>query len=251
MRRAFVLLQVIPFIVGCSSYRPIATDAEHVSFRTLAQEAARQDGKPVNLGHVIKALEEYRKTVLGALRERSSNYWDTSDVTATGAVGAVLGGLADKRGLLNTGLGIAGLGLTTSTRYKQEQQIDITLATLTRLDCSYGRLTSITPEVATFVRLSQDVGAIDALDSAPENAIRSIEGILAAHLASIYALKPINLAKADFLDFFNRYASAQDAAAASAAAARSANTASAQQIEAAVKRVRTLSVELEACTKLG
>lgn len=247
MKRLLAITILAGLLTGCASYRPIPTEAEHKGFRTYVLEEMKADNKATfEIVHTSRALSRYSEVIMATLRERAGRSWDTSDAATVGAGGAVLGGLAGKIGLLNTGMFVAGTAITASTRYKQDQQVDLSLATANRLSCLHGRVGMLTPELLRLARTSGDQGAIDAMASAPEDIIRNVEVVQHSHLTSFYALKATVPSKAELLDVYGRYSNAQ--AAAGAAAAKAAKT---PETEAAVKVVRTLAVELEACAKLA
>lgn len=246
MTRLLTLAIAAGLLTGCASYRPIPTDAEHTGFRTYVLDEMNADKKVMfEIAHTSRALSTYTSVIMGALRDRAGRSWDTSDAATVGAGGAVLGGLASKIGLLNTGMFVAGTAITSSTRYKQDQQVDLSLATANRLNCLHGRVGMLTPELLKLARTSGDQGAIDAMASAPEDIIRNVEIVQQSHLTSFYALKATVPSKAELLDVYGRYSNTQAAAGVAAKAAKTPET------EAAVKVVRTLAVELEACAKLA
>jgi hypothetical protein len=241
-------LSIFLLLSGCSTYRPIPTEAEHKPFRTYVTEEMRADNKTAyEIPHAVKALSTYMTVAIGALRDRADRSWITSDLTTVGGTAAVLGGIADKTALLNSGLFLAGMGLSTSTRFKQDQQVDLSLATFNRLSCMHGRLGMLSPETLRLARTSGDQGAVDAISSAPEDVIRNVEHVQHTHLSGLYALKASTPSKTDLVDYFGRYNAAQAAAAAAGAGVRATRSA---ESEAAAKLVRTLGVELEACAKL-
>jgi len=234
---------------GCSTYRPIPTDAEHKPFRAYVTEEMKADSKTAyEIPHAVRALSAYMAVAIGALRDRADRSWSTSDLTTIGGSAAVVGGIADKTGLLNSGLFLAGMGLSTSTRFKQDQQVDLSLATFNRLSCMHGRLGMLTPEALRLARTSGDQGAIDAISSAPEDVIRNVEHVQHTHLSGFYALRASTPSKTDLVDYFGRYNAVQAAAATAGAGVRATRSA---ESEAAAKLVRTLAVELEACAKLS
>lgn len=240
MKRIFFLLVVLG-LVGCSTYRPIPTDAEHKSFRTYVNEAMIADTKRADskLQHTKTALTNYIEVSLNSLKQRASRSWESADLTTAGGAAAVLGGIADKAGLLNTGLVVAGVGISNSSRYKQDQQVDITLAQFNKLNCMQGRVGMLTQETMNLA--SKDPAALGAIDSAPEDIIRYVEQVQNAHLAAMYALKANAPTKAELVEYFGRYATATNGG-----TARSGVT---PEELAASKTVRTLAVELEACAK--
>ncbi|WP_298210780.1 hypothetical protein [Acidovorax sp.] len=248
MKIAFVLFISLT-LCGCTTYRPIPTDAEHRPFRSYVTNEMQEDKKSTyDISHATRALSAYMAVTIGALRDRANRSWDTSDLTTVGGTAAVLGGVADKTGLLNSGLFLAGVGLSTSNRFKQEQQVDLSLATFNRLSCMHGRLGMLTPDALRLARTSGDQGAIDAISSAPEDVIRNVEYVQHTHLSGFYSLRASTPSKTDLVDYFGRYNAVQTAAAAAGASVR---TAKSPESEAAAKLLRTLAVELEACAKLS
>lgn len=237
---------VTSLLSGCASYRPIPTSDEHKGFRMYVLEEMSADHKSTfEIAQTSRALSKYTGVIMGALRDRAGRSWDTSDTATVGAGAAVLGGLASQIGLLNTGMFVAGTAITNSTRYKQDQQVDLSLTTANRLSCLQGRVGMLTPELLRLARTSADQGAIDAMASAPEDIIRNVEFVQHSHLTSFYALKATVPSKAELLDIYGRYSNTQAAAGAAAKAAKTAES------EAAVRVVRTLAVELEVCAKLA
>lgn len=245
-----LLILAVSLLGACSTYRPVPTDAEHKSFRSYVTEQMIEDGKTTyEIPHAAKALSKYVSASLLALRERASRSWNNSDLTTAGGVGAVIGGVADKTGLLNMGLFTAGVGITASTRYKLEQQIDLTLSQFSRLTCMQGRVGMLTPEMLRLVRTSGDQGAIEAMFSAPEDIIRNAEHVQNAHLVALYALKPTAPTKAELTGYFERYKSVEAAATSAGVMLRAAKVSA--ETEAATKLMRVFAVELEACGKLS
>ena len=252
MNKTLALLLFSPglLLIGCASYRPLPTNDEQIPFRDYVNDAMSKDSKTsYELRHVSTALQAFSKVTKKALSDRAARSWDNSDATTAGGIGAVIGGVADRTGLLNTGLVVAGLGLSGSTRYKLDQQVDLTLATSKKLNCISGRIGMVTPPVQQLIRTSGDQGAIDALSSAPEDAVRQIEQAQDAHISGLYAMKATVPTRAELVDYFGRFSGAQTAAGTAASAMRAASKS--PEVEAAVKLIRTFSVELEACSKLG
>jgi hypothetical protein len=249
MKRALFVTATVMFLAGCASYRPIPDAAEQKPFRTYVVDEARADGKgTIELAHTMRALSKYYDVVLQSLARRAGSSWDTSDVATAGGGAAVVGGLAHKLGLMNTGLFVAGTALAGTTRYKEDQQVDISLATADRLGCVSGRAAMLTPQFQQLVKSAHDAGAYDALMSAPEDIIRNVETIQHAHVTSLYALKATVPSRADLVDYFGRYAATSAGADDAGKAAKAASDTPEQQ--AAIKVMRTFAVELEACAKL-
>ncbi|WP_433860434.1 hypothetical protein [Pseudomonas thivervalensis] len=247
MKRIF-LVAISLAVVGCARYQPIPTIAEHKPFHEYVTEAMIADNKSSHeLRHVSTALATYSTLIVSSLRERASRAWGASNVTTAGGVGAVLGGLADQTGLLNTGLFTSGAGYILSSRAKFDQQVDVTLVTYRKLSCVGDQVGRLTPLVQRLVRTSGDQVAIDALASAPDDTVHYVGQIQDKHLISFYSMKPSVPTKEELIDYFARFTTVQASAAAAVAGRRSPLP---PETEAAVKMMKSFAVELEECSKL-
>ncbi|MDI1330899.1 hypothetical protein [Pseudomonas sp.] len=248
MQKKIILILLLS-LNGCSSYRPIPTEAEHMSFRSYVNKEMIDDKQTsYNLKHVDRALETYSNLLLNSLREKATNAWNVSNITTAGGAAAIIGGITEKTGLLNTGLGIAGLGFATSSQAKLDEQISLTLVAYKKLSCVKGYSGSLTEKLAQLVRTSGDQDAIAALASAPEDTIRSIINIQDDYLVSMYALKPSAPSSGDLTNFFDRLVELRTATTASL---RGRKAQASPETEAAIKTIKGYKLQLEACNKFG
>lgn len=242
-----IIITLLLSLAGCSSYRPIPTEAEHMSFRGYVNKEMIDDKKTsYKLKHVDRALEIYSNLLLNSLRKKATNAWNVSSITTAGGTAAVIGGIANETGLLNTGLGLAGLGFATSSQSKLDEQINLILTAYKKFSCVKGFSGSLTEELAQLVRASGDQDAIAALDSAPEDTIQSSINIQNDYLVSMYSLKPSPPSSGDIASFFDRLVELRTSTTTSL---RGRKARASPETEAAIKTIKGYKLQLEACTK--
>lgn len=100
------------------------------------------------------ATDVYRRT-----KERSAVAWEANEMATFGGMGAVLGGIASKTGLINTGAAVAAIGLTNSQFYKLETQRQSYITALKRLTCISAKMALITQQDLDRASQSTNVGA--------------------------------------------------------------------------------------------
>lgn len=97
---------------------PLPPDTLAKSFNPLTAET-----EP---GTEMKAIDTKLTAVLASAAQealdRGKQDWSSGDTVAAGGIMAVLGSLADKTGLLNTGAGLALVGGTAKARYQYDTQ---------------------------------------------------------------------------------------------------------------------------------
>lgn len=97
---------------------PLPPDTLAKSFNPLTAKTAP--------GKEMETIDTKLSVVLASAAQealdRGKQDWSSGDIVAAGGLMAVLGSLADKTGLLNTGVGLALAGGTAKTRYQYDTQ---------------------------------------------------------------------------------------------------------------------------------
>lgn len=177
---------------------PIPDAREFDSFGARLGAATRLSEFRAALGQTIN---EYQVRA----SEKRKMEWDSSGLTTYGGLLAVMGALADRTGLMNTGAGLAGVGLTTTSRYNFHQQAQVYYLALRKLTCVSSKVALIPDEVFSRAARSDDAGAAEVGRSALPMLIASVDGIRQEAVNGTLGIAPGNLSRDDLVNLFNTY----------------------------------------------
>jgi hypothetical protein len=168
-------------------------------------------------GTNISELKSRLGMYIGEYHKRASDRrkmeWDSSGMTAYGGLAAVIGGLADKTGLLNSGAGLAGLGLMTSTRYNFGLQSQIYITAVRRLACINSKLVVVPNAVFEDAKESPDNNAAAIAQAAVQQITNLIDAIRIEANNNLLGITPTAPSRDELLAMFKSYQSPVAAAA--------------------------------------
>lgn len=180
--------------------------------------------------------------------ERRKMEWESSGMTSYGGLVAVIGALADKTGLLNSGAGLAGLGLMTSARYNFGQQSQIYLVAVRRLACVNSKLVVISNTVFDDARNSPDAHAAAVAKGAVRHMTDLVDGIRIDANNGLLGIAPGTPSRDELLAMLRSYLPAAATAAASAPPAP--DDADSIRRKEAGEQIKSLLTDVATCTKL-
>jgi hypothetical protein len=200
--KTLALILALLTCVGCTSLQPIPADSDKQSF-TVAVGTIGPDEAP--MAKINTALVLYMKSVSDKADSKAQYDWNSGDITLLGAILAAAGGIADKTGLLNTGIGLSGLGVAGRERYQFNAQTRAYDTARKRLICIHMASLRVTDDVLTRVRALQVDEIQVAVRDSPYAVIRNVERVkdqLRADLRSITTQPP---SRESLLDYLRRY----------------------------------------------
>lgn len=233
---------------GCSTigerWAPFPEPAEMQSFKDRWDKAA----KPAPTVVLMQTeLVRYRDMIYERALQRSKLEWDSSGLATYGGTAAVIGALASRTGLVNSGAGIAGLGMINSARYRFGEQTQIYVGALKRMACITGKVNSIDDRTLLLARGASDVNAKDASLQFFDKIIASVDATRIEYTNALLGLSPGTPTRDEMLALFNKFLPASPAAAAVAGGGTTKEEQAA--MNAAGETVLKLLTDIQACAK--
>lgn len=230
---------------GCAtvsnSWTPFPQQSELMSFADR-WKASPHGGNQTEVAEMQRELVKYRDEIYVRAVDRSKLDWDSSGMATFGGLAAVVGALADRTGLLNTGAGIAALGLTSSRHYRFREQSQIYVAALKRLSCITGKVNSASDQIRTLGVGSSDQSASAASRNFINTVVASVDYVRMEYSNGLLGLMPSVPTREELLGLINTYRPAGAAAAAADAQQQAKDEAGA--------KMKALSDEVVQCSKL-
>jgi len=184
-------------------------------------------------------------TYHGYAVEKRKLEWGMSDATTYGGIAAVAGALADRTGLLNTGAGIAALGMINSSRYNFGQQSNIYINAAKGLSCIYAKVAPVPQSILDEAVLSDDTNAASIAKGAIAQMVTVADTIRTNANNELLGIKPTTLTRDELLVMVNSY---RPAATANSAPIPG-ESPLIQQRRIAGETIKTLLAEVSACAK--
>ena len=235
---------------GCSilikpnSLVPIPSANEFASFSGRLQGIGADQASLAELkAKLIDFIGEYHKLA----SERRKMEYDASGMTTYGGLAAVLGALADKTGLLNTGAATAGLGLAISSRYNFGQQSAVYFGAVRKLACINSKLTSVPDTVFSDAILSPDLNAAEIAKGAVRQIAGTVDAVRIEANNGILGIAPGVPSRDELLTMFRSYLPATTPVGGSAAPA--APDPDGVRRKEAGEQVKALLSEVSMCSK--
>lgn len=242
---AVLAAAAVAALTGCSTvgstWGPFPEAKELMSFADR-WAVAPKTGVNNEVAEMQRELVKYRDELYARALERSKLEWDSSGLTSYGGLAAVVGALADRTGLMNTGAGLAAIGLTNSTRYRFHDQTQIYVVALKRLACITGKVNSTTDQMRGLAVGSSDPAAAAAARNYTTTVIASVDFVRTEYTNGLLGLTPSVPTREEFLALINTYRPV-------VAAPAGADPSQPAKDEAGVK-VKALSDEVQQCAKL-
>lgn len=185
---------------------------------------------------------KYRDEVYLRALERSKLEWDSSGLATYGGLAAVVGAVADRTGLMNTGIGFATLGLANSSRYRFHDQTQIYVAALKRLACITGKVNAADDVMIAKAKLASDPTAQAAAINFIKTVVASVDYVRSEYTNGLLGLSPTVPTRDELMAMVNRFSKT-----AIAVADTGSNQAAADE---AGEVVKGLAAEVQACSKV-
>lgn len=246
-KRVLAVVFFVFALTGCSTlvsknrWAPIPTIAEFDTFRSRLQLAGA--GAPTPAQFRV-GLIEYIGEMHSYVAEKRSMEWENSGLAAYGGMAAVLGALADRTGLLNTGAAVAGFGLANGSRYNFGQQATIYVSAVKKLSCISNKVAFVPDSVFADARETDDTSAAKIAEGAMNTLIVAVETVRIESINSMMSLAPPSPTRDDYLNMFNMYRGGS-----SGANAAPNPDPDIQRKREAAEQIKLLLTEVGVCTK--
>ncbi|WP_095118877.1 hypothetical protein [Pseudomonas sp. Irchel s3f10] len=243
--RNFLLLSsgVLLALSGCASVKeswaPFPTAEELMSFND--QWAAAKKTSDRGIFDLQRELVVYRDRIYERALTRNKLNWESSGATTYGGLAAVVGALADQTGLMNSGAGLAALGLTNSNRYRFTEQTQIYVAALKKLSCITGKVNAIDDITIELASHSRDSVARDAAAHFVEKVVASVDYIRAEYTNSLLGLAPVIASREEMMALVVKYRAGTEVGVAEVSPDQ-------ERFDAAGETTVSLTAALQGCT---
>lgn len=246
LKKASAILLVVTSLTGCSTvgitWAPFPETNELKSFSDRWNAQSHTFASEVV--DMQRELVKYRDEVYKRALDRSKLEWESSGLTTYGGLAAVIGALADRTGLMNTGAGIAAVGLTNSARYRFHDQTQIYVGAIKRLSCILGKVNSTDDQMRALAVGASDKTAAAAARNLTNTVIASVDFVRVEYTNGLLGLAPVVPTREELVALVNTYR--QPAVGAGAAAPAVADPAK----DEAGAKIKTLSEEIQQCSRL-
>lgn len=211
MRMHLLISSVLPLaLTSCAtvseSWAPFPAPEELISFNDRWAIAQKTDSQ--NVFDLQRELVIYRDEIYKHALARNKLNWESSGATTYGGLAAVVGSLADQTGLMNTGAGLAALGLTNSTRYKFSEQGQIYVTALKKLSCIIGKVNVMDDVTIALAIRSSDPVAQSTASNFINKVVASVDAVRAEYTNSLLGLAPVTPSREEMMALANQYRSA-------------------------------------------
>lgn len=243
--RSIAAVTVVATLSGCATvstnWMPFPQQQELMSFADR-WKAAAHGSIQTEVAEMQRELVRYRDEIYVHAVDRSKLDWEASSMATYGGLAAVIGALADRTGLLNTGAGIAAVGVMNSKHYRFREQSQIYVAALKRLSCITGKVNSASDQMRILGVGSSDQSASAASRGFINTVVASVDYVRTEYTNGLLGLTPSVPTRDELLGLINAYRPA-------GAAAAAADPLQQAKDEAGAK-MKALSDELTQCSKL-
>jgi hypothetical protein len=219
-----------------------------VKLLILGSRAPSNRDAAITLDEVKEALAALRQAVVNAAERKNAQSWDSGLTTLVGGSMATVGSVADRTGLLNTGIFLAFLGLTGEQFYKPASTLEVHVNADSQLMCIEDELATLTEAERLVAQDAADQPGADDAKKAVDSSLQAITSTLLTYRRNLLGIRPGTPSRADLLDFLKRYQEGQD---------EKANQPTGKGLDAEARRTATaakfigLTTALQACAKVG
>lgn len=200
-----------------------------------------------------RTVAAYATDVYRRAKERSVMAWEANEMATFGGMGAVLGGIASKTGLINTGAAVAAIGLTNSQFYKLETQRQSYITALKRLTCISAKMALITQQDLDRASQSTNIGAgATAAMNFESTIVYQVDAVRMDYINALLGIAPTELDRATLETISAKYKSPDNPGAASTVMAQGVKGAAPPDtaaFDAAATKVKEASDAVLLCTK--
>jgi hypothetical protein len=234
-------------LTGCASmsspWIAFPGQEELVSFD--ARVKARKETP--DLSALKPELLAYWDGLYAAALTRSKLEWEAAGMATYGGLISVVGGLASKIALVNTGAAVAAVGLINSSFYRFPQQTQVYLTALKRISCILGKVNVVDDMLLVRAARSSDADAVITAASFVQTVISSVDFVRVEYTGALLGLTPSIPSKDEILAGYARY---RPVAAGAPFAAGTPADPNQPLYDQAGETVRTLAADIQACSKL-
>jgi len=235
-------------IPGCSSLRPKVADSANSSAQEVAAKlSSAPSAKAVNFDQMKAVVAKLRADIVAQAEEKNGQSWNAGLTTLVGGSMATIGSVASRRGLTNTGIVLALLGLAGDQFYKPVNTIDVHMDADSRLMCIADATFNLTEEDRAAAANTNFDGA-DEARKAVDTMNATINATLLSYRRSLLGIRPGTPTREEIIGFMKRYAEDQAAGGAKGVPSQDRDQ---QELAAKTKKFSGLSTTLQACVKLG
>lgn len=162
-------------------------------------------GERMALSHFKSRLVTVIHDYHGYAVDRRKLEWNASGLSTYGGLLAVAGALADRTGLLNTGAGVAGIGLVTSSRYNFAQQSAVYIEAVKSLSCIMAKVAPIPDTVLEDAMLSDDANAAKIAEGAIPTLISLVDTVRINANNGLLGIAPTVLSRDELMVMVKSY----------------------------------------------
>lgn len=199
--RVISLGLALALLVSCASpskLRPTVSSA--ISKPFVSERPTSMTFETIN-----DELDTRISRLMRASGHKSEQDWELGDSALVGGIAATLGFLADKTGLANTGLGVAGISLAGRQHYQLDKQLEVHLSTLDSLVCIKNRIGGLTDSTWEKARSAPNITEKQAAEllSAKRDVIEAIQVALNDYARGILDVRSPTTIRADIQNLVN------------------------------------------------
>lgn len=208
LARAAIIVTALACLAACGSLRPVPPPGTGTSFRTSVEAVDPKTPAPrtdLTLDEVKSAFGTLFVSTRKVSSQKLAQQWTYAEIATLGGFLAVAGQLADKTGLLNTGLGLAMTGLSFSQFYDPGKTKEVHLAAEGMFVCMNGELGRVNEATRLMALKSSDAKGAAAAQSAVDDVIGKIDEAIFAYRKKVMNQASTAPTKADFARFAKEY----------------------------------------------
>lgn len=194
LRRLAIFMATVTLSAGCTSISegtslvPIPSEKELLP--ASAKFTPKVPGSTKPLADFKTELTLLIRDYHGYAVERRRLEWNATGLTTYGGLLAVAGALADRTGLLNTGAGIAGIGLVANSRYNFAKQSNIYIVAIQSFSCILGKIVAVPDALLADAMLSDDANAAEIASGTIPMLINMVDTVRISANNSILGIAP-------------------------------------------------------------
>jgi hypothetical protein len=207
VNRLFVALIVGLVLTGCAS----APERRYWPLLPKDSSAAKPFAPPLStagseMEDIRNGLTTMREKIAELSNDAGAHDWSSGDVTTVGGLMAVVGQIAEKVGLRNTGLGLAALTYTGRERFQFSAQRTAFLNASDALTCLQQVINHLTDREREIALALGQPPEAKAATNAPLAAVQAVEFARAKLERDLTAVSAAPADRAALVDFVKRYA---------------------------------------------
>jgi hypothetical protein len=199
--RSAALLLVVSVLYGCSTANrspyPNLDDKLLKPFASIADPTLN----PPSIDQIKKGVITLSTLTAAEIKDTSGKRWGYASATTGGGVLAVLGQLADKTGLLNTGIAAIIGGTTLDGFFQPSAEINVHMNAFKMLNCVDGAIKSLDDGL---VQAAQSAPAAKANPLDANDVAQAIQNGLNRYVVMVYGRAPAALTKEQILSAANQ-----------------------------------------------